>query len=474
VQGWTSGAGYPSMFQCSLSQCSSTFETIDGKQRFKYNCQKSSCGCTVDPVSLCNPLVPPAFAEIKGLTEFVFDETTDNIVSTTITPRDLDPLQGRLVLLCNSGECGTPYSPPVVATNQPDNAGTIVPIVVIPAVIIGLAIVPIIAYACLVSCGNSAVSAAYPLGSVGETARPSKLKLNGVTLTLKGVSYFVERSTSIWPWGKSEKMQILHDINCEIRPGRLTAILGASGAGKTTTLDIIAGYEKLGKVKGDILLNGQPLPSSYRYMVGYVLQEDRMIGTLTVEEHLLYTALLRLPESVSYTEKRQIVTDLIEEFGLDKVRSSLIGDEASRGISSGEMRRVSIATELITKPRVLICDEPTSGLDAYNALSVMEALKRVAERGCTVIASIHQPRSSIFNICDDALVLWNGKTVFSGRTKNCIKFLSKHGFECPDDFNVADFISMSDFGMSCRYGKGAKRFFVFFSRYGDVGGSGED
>ena len=75
----------------------------------------------------------------------------------------------------------------------------------------------------------------------------------------------------------------------------MTAILGASGAGKTTTLDIIAGFEKLGKVRGKILLNGAPLPDSYRYLVGYVLQEDKAIGTLTVQEHLMYTALMRLP-----------------------------------------------------------------------------------------------------------------------------------------------------------------------------------
>lgn len=426
------------MFQCSLTSCESAYETADGLQKYRYTCAVSSCACSTQPQSYCNPLVPPAFAEIKGKTEFVFDETENDTIAVTITPRDLDALQGRLLLVCTSGECGEPFVPPVTAVVEPDNAGTIVPIVVIPAALIAIAVVPIIAYACLVSCGRTKMSSVQLLDSSSEK---SKLKLNGVTLSLRGVSYIVEQSKSIFPCGEKKKKQILNDINCEIRPGRLTAILGASGAGKTTTLDIIAGYDKLGKVKGSILVNGNARPASYRYMVGYVLQEDKMIGTLTVEEHLLYTALLRLPESVSYSDKKQIVSDLIEEMGLTKVRASLMGDESSRGISSGEMRRVSIATELITKPRVLICDEPTSGLDAYNALSVMEALKRVADRGCTVIASIHQPRSSIFNMCDDALVLWSGKTVYSGRTKDCIKFLSRHGYDCPDDFNVADFIS---------------------------------
>lgn len=375
------------------------------------------------------------------MTEFIFEPNANGTVLATITPKDLSALNGRLLLVCDAGECGEPVADaPVTIIAPPDDRPIVAAIVVVPAIIIGLSIVPIIAYACLVSCHG--VPAAVDATQL-EHLSHSKLRLHGVTLTLRNVSYFVDKSKSIWPWGAKERTQILHDINCEIRPGRLTAILGASGAGKTTTLDIIAGYDKIGKVRGNILLNGNPLPSSYRYMVGYVLQEDKMIGTLTVEEHLMYTALLRLPESMTVHEKRQTVDALIEEMGLEKVRSSYIGDESNRGISSGEMRRVSIATELITKPRVLICDEPTSGLDAYNALSVMQALKRVAERGCTVIASIHQPRSSIFYTCDDALVLWNGKTVYSGKTSRCIKYLAKHGFECPDDFNVADFISMS-------------------------------
>lgn len=237
---------------------------------------------------------------------------------------------------------------------------------------------------------------------------------------------------------------ILSDIQGICHPGEVTAIMGASGAGKTTFLDILARKNKRGNVSGNFFVNGEKVnDANYKNVVGFVDQEDTMLPTLTVHETILNSALLRLPRHMGRAAKEQRVYEVEKELGIHHIRDSLIGSEEGngRGISGGEKRRVGIACELVTSPSILFLDEPTSGLDAYNAYNVIECLVTLAKTyKRTVIFTIHQPRSNIVALFDRLILLAKGKTVYSGPFSQCQSYFDSIGYECPPGFNIADYL----------------------------------
>jgi ABC-type multidrug transport system ATPase subunit/ABC-type multidrug transport system permease subunit len=237
---------------------------------------------------------------------------------------------------------------------------------------------------------------------------------------------------------------ILNGIRGICHPGEVTAIMGASGAGKTTFLDILARKNKRGQVLGDFYVNGEKVSdSAFKRVVGFVDQEDTMLPTLTVHETILNSALLRLPRDMSRAAKEQRVYEVEKELGIHHIRDSLIGSEEGkgRGISGGEKRRVGIACELVTSPSIIFLDEPTSGLDAYNAYNVIECLVTLAKNyKRTVIFTIHQPRSNIVALFDRLILLAQGKTVYSGPFAQCQGYFDSIGYECPAGFNIADYL----------------------------------
>jgi ABC-type multidrug transport system ATPase subunit len=240
----------------------------------------------------------------------------------------------------------------------------------------------------------------------------------------------------------SRDLRVLDNVYGDAYPGELCCILGESGSGKTTLIDILAGFEKMGEISGTVLIDGNRRPHNFKYQTGYVLQNDAMLGTLTVEEQLMYSAELRLPSDVSRADKQVLISETMKDLGIHNRRNTLIGSPERRGISGGELKRVSIATELVSQPRVLFLDEPTSGLDSARALSVMRLLKQLATKlQQTVICSIHQPRSNIFQLFDRVILLSRGRVVYSGARKDIIKFFRDNGYKCPKGFNHADFLS---------------------------------
>lgn len=153
----------------------------------------------------------------------------------------------------------------------------------------------------------------------------------------------------------------------------------------------------------------------------YVTQEDVLLGTLTVKETISYSAHLRLPTSMSKEEVNSIIDGTIIEMGLQDCADRLIGNWHFRGISGGEKKRLSIALEILTRPRLLFLDEPTSGLDSASAFFVVQTLRNVARDGRTVISSIHQPSSEVFALFDDLFLLSGGETVYFGEAKSAIE-----------------------------------------------------
>ena len=164
------------------------------------------------------------------------------------------------------------------------------------------------------------------------------------------------------PSGRS----VLEGISGSVKPGQILAIMGASGAGKSTFLDILARKNKMGHVGGRTLVNGREVPDSdFKRVMGFVDQEDTLMSTLTVYETVLYSALLRLPREMSLEAKKFRTLETMHELGILGIKDSRIGSSGRRSISGGEKRRVSIACELVTSPSILFLDEPTSGMLSF-------------------------------------------------------------------------------------------------------------
>ncbi|KAF9086504.1 hypothetical protein BGX23_008831 [Mortierella sp. AD031] len=237
---------------------------------------------------------------------------------------------------------------------------------------------------------------------------------------------------------------ILSNVDVKATPGRVLAIMGPSGSGKTTLLDLLADRQarNVGKIQGDILLNDVPVKqygSIRKRLVGYVTQEDDFIETLTVLETLTFAAKMRLPRAMSNKDKLARVDAVMEELNLTHIKNTKVGGAVIRGISGGEKRRVTIGIELLSSPSVLLLDEPTSGLSSTDALNVANAIKELARKGRTVILTVHQPRSDIYELFDDLLLLSKGKVVYFGKAQTAATYFEALGHEVPVGWNVADF-----------------------------------
>jgi len=239
---------------------------------------------------------------------------------------------------------------------------------------------------------------------------------------------------------KSQPKHILHNLAGVARAGELVAIMGPSGSGKTTLLNILANRVSTGKITGQVAINRQNAKKVFQRHGAYVTQDDILYGDLTVRETLMYAALLRLPFSMSHKEKSKAVDELIEMLGLTAVKNSRIGGLYIRGISGGEKRRVSIGVEVVTSPGLLLADEVTSGLDSHAAAKVMDILLNMTKRGTTVLTTIHQPSSQIYQRFDQLLLLGKGNTMYFGAAEHAVHYFANLGFQSPPGWNPADYL----------------------------------
>ncbi|KAI9004510.1 P-loop containing nucleoside triphosphate hydrolase protein [Hyaloraphidium curvatum] len=242
-------------------------------------------------------------------------------------------------------------------------------------------------------------------------------------------------------------MEVLHGVSGLFQAGHLAAIMGPSGSGKSSLLDVLAGRNKVGAVAGKLYLAGVEYPSItpgvLQSLLGYVMQDDAFVANLTVRETLLFSLRMRVRRDQLTKElEESIVSSLLSLLNLSSVANTQVGSPMKRGISGGERRRLSIGCELVTRPPVVFLDEPTSGLDAANALRVVKLLRTLASRGHTIIASIHQPRSSIFRMFDELLIMHRGSEAYFGPGGAvCVEKLQGYtGKECEKWENPGDWV----------------------------------
>ncbi|CAG8596413.1 4749_t:CDS:10 [Funneliformis mosseae] len=413
-------------FFCHLDECSFDQEITYDQNITQYNCQQIKCKCKVGEM-LCGKdgsidLTEWLDEEIKGPAEFKcynpddcrFSEPAMNGLILQIFG------DGYISLDCKSGEC-LHYTE--VPGFKPNNTNMIiVSVVAVLTFVAGI-------FGAVFYLSRNWIT---PSSIILPDDENSKLMANHIpaTLLFRDISYYVGDKS------------VLHSIHGLVKPGEVMAIMGGSGAGKTSFLDILARKNKAGRIKGEILVNGRIVEDvEFKNVVGYVDQEDHLLPTLTVYETILYSALLRLPREMSFEAKNFRVIETMSELGILGIKDSRIGDAGARSISGGEKRRVSIACELVTSPSILFLDEPTSGLDAYNAYNVVECLVTLARNyNRTVICTIHQPRSNIFALFDQLVLLAKGHMVYSGEASKCQSYFENIGHKCPPGFNIADYL----------------------------------
>eukprot|EP00117_Sycon_ciliatum_P020212 scpid69567/ scgid4733/ Protein white len=237
------------------------------------------------------------------------------------------------------------------------------------------------------------------------------------------------------PKKKVPAKTILNNIHGLARAGSLLAIMGASGAGKTTFLNLLTDRTASGlQVNAVLAINDNAIkPSDVRRISSYVQQQDLFFSNLTVLEHLTVQALLRMNRNLTRKARLARVHEVLHELGLMDVINSYIGSVSggTRGISGGQQKRLSFATEVLTDPPVLFADEPTTGLDSFASEIVVHHLKRMAKSGRTILCTIHQPPTEVFNCFDDLLLLAEGRTAYLGPRAAAVSYFSNIGYSCP-------------------------------------------
>ncbi|WQF84837.1 Putative AAA+ ATPase domain, CDR ABC transporter, ABC-2 type transporter, transmembrane [Colletotrichum destructivum] len=231
------------------------------------------------------------------------------------------------------------------------------------------------------------------------------------------------KQTSVFHWKdvcydvqvKGETRRILSNVDGWVKPKSLTALMGVSGAGKTSLLDVLASRVTMGVVSGEMLVDGRIRDSSFQRKTGYVTQQDLHLPTATVREALSFSALLRQPQKYSREEKLAYVDTVIDLLGMQEYAEAVIG-ELGEGLNVEQRKRLTIGVELVARPQLLLfLDEPTSGLDSQTSWSVCDLMEKLTKSGQAILCTIHQPSASLFQRFDRLLLLAKGgRTVYFG------------------------------------------------------------
>ncbi|EPS71654.1 hypothetical protein M569_03105, partial [Genlisea aurea] len=254
------------------------------------------------------------------------------------------------------------------------------------------------------------------------------------SLTFDEVKYAVDMPQELKAQGVTDdKLVLIKSVSGAFRPGVLTALMGVSGAGKTTLMDVLAGRKTSGYVEGNITVSGYPkIHATFARISGYCEQTDIHSPCLTVYESMLFSAWLRLPQEVNVETRKAFIENVMELIELTTLKKALVGMTGVNGLSTEQRKRLTIAVELVANPSVIFMDEPTSGLDARAAAIVMRVVRNTVDTGRTIVCTIHQPSIDIFEAFDELLLLKRGgQEIYNGplghHSCNLIRYLEGIG-----------------------------------------------
>ncbi|KAF8403237.1 hypothetical protein HHK36_011338 [Tetracentron sinense] len=237
------------------------------------------------------------------------------------------------------------------------------------------------------------------------------------SLAFNHVNYYVDMPAEMKSQGIEEShLQLLRDVSGAFRPGVLTALVGVSGAGKTTLMDVLVGRKTGGYIEGSISISGYPKnQATFARVSGYCEQNDIHSPHVTVYESVLYSAWLRLALEVKKETRKMFVDEVMELVELNPLRNALVGLPGVDGLSTEQRKRLTIAVELVANPSIIFMDEPTTSLDARAAAIVMRTVRNTVDTGRTVVCTIHQPSIDIFEAFDELLLMKRGgQVIYAG------------------------------------------------------------
>ncbi|XP_059644555.1 pleiotropic drug resistance protein 1 isoform X2 [Cornus florida] len=252
------------------------------------------------------------------------------------------------------------------------------------------------------------------VGSISEASQNRKrgmvLPFEPFSISFDDIRYAVDMPQEMKSQGISEdRLELLKGVSGAFRPGVLTALMGVSGAGKTTLMDVLAGRKTGGYIEGRIRISGYPKKQeTFARIAGYCEQTDIHSPHVTVQESLQYSAWLRLPPEVNSETRKMFIEEVMELVELTPLREALVGLPGVNGLSTEQRKRLTIAVELVANPSIIFMDEPTSGLDARAAAIVMRTVRNTVDTGRTVVCTIHQPSIDIFDAFDELFLLKRG------------------------------------------------------------------
>ncbi|KAH7846608.1 hypothetical protein Vadar_016014 [Vaccinium darrowii] len=264
---------------------------------------------------------------------------------------------------------------------------------------------------------RSSVTSRSMSSRVGSMTEDGQTRRRGMVLPFESLSiifdeirYAVDMPQEMKHQGIPEdQLELLKGVSGAFRPGVLTALMGVSGAGKTTLMDVLAGRKTGGYIGGRITISGYPKKQeTFARIAGYCEQTDIHSPHVTVYESLQFSAWLRLPPEVDSATRKMFIDEVMELVELTPLRGALVGLPGVNGLSIEQRKRLTIAVELVANPSIIFMDEPTSGLDARAAAIVMRTVRNTVDTGRTVVCTIHQPSINIFDSFDELLLMKRG------------------------------------------------------------------
>ncbi|XP_071634401.1 protein brown [Temnothorax longispinosus] len=228
-------------------------------------------------------------------------------------------------------------------------------------------------------------------------------------------------------------LNILKEVSGYAETGNMFAILGPSGAGKTTFLATLA--RRLELTSGAVKIDGHDVSRETMTAISsYISQFDVLPSTLTPREHMSFMCALKIGSSYSVLQRKSLGEEFLRDLGLYKCI-----DVAISKLSGGERKRLSLAVELVTRPKIFFLDEPTTGLDTFAAMHVVQSLKLIASRGTIVFCTIHQPGMMIYNIFSHVILMADGRSVYFGTLRNATNFFDSQNHHCPVNYDESEY-----------------------------------
>ncbi|XP_013115822.2 ATP-binding cassette sub-family G member 4 [Stomoxys calcitrans] len=252
-------------------------------------------------------------------------------------------------------------------------------------------------------------------------------KDEAVNLKFSDITYRVKE--------KNKTKTILNGINGEFRAGELACIIGTSGCGKTTLLNMLAGY-RIQTSLGQILVNEKIRDSkAFGLISRYVLQEDTISPYFTILETMMFASNFKLDANYTKDQREKVVFEIMDMLRLREKANTLVAN-----VSGGERKRLCIALELIDNPSVILLDEPITGLDESSASQCIKALNQLAKGGRTVICSLHCPSARLLQMFHKVYAMSRGECIYQGPRNHIVPYLEQLNLQCPLTHNPTDFI----------------------------------